>query len=194
METDTGDNYAEAVNGASALHDVLVDLETQSDRFSQAITGALKDATLSGKGLQTVLGDLGRRLSELALNSALKPLENAISGQIGSLSDGLVQVFAHAKGGVPGRITPFADGGVVSRPTYFPMAGGLGLMGEAGAEAILPLKRGPDGSLGVSASGRGGGAQIVFNVTAQDATSFQKSQGQISAMLARAVRSGQRNI
>ncbi|QQM29221.1 phage tail tape measure protein [Martelella lutilitoris] len=189
-----GDDYAEAVHGASALYDVLVDLEAQSDRFSTAITGALKDATLSGKGLQSVLGDLGRRLSELALSSALKPLENAISGQIGNLADGLIQVVAHANGGVPGRITPFADGGVVSRPTYFPMSGGLGLMGEAGSEAILPLKRGPDGALGVSASGGGGGPQIVFNVTAQDAASFQKSQGQISAMLARAVRTGQRNL
>ncbi|WP_319517181.1 phage tail tape measure protein [uncultured Martelella sp.] len=193
MEPDTSDNYADAVSGASALYDVLGDLEAQSDRFSRAITGALKDATLSGKGLQSVLGDLGRRLSELALNSALKPLENAISGQIGNLAEGLVQVFAHANGGVPGRITPFASGGVVSRPTYFPMSGGLGLMGEAGSEAILPLKRGSDGALGVAASG-GGGPQIVFNVTAQDAASFQKSQGQISAMLARAVRSGQRNI
>nr|WP_272210657.1 hypothetical protein [Marinicella sp. W31]MDC2876558.1 hypothetical protein [Marinicella sp. W31] len=100
-----------------------------------------------------MLGGLGRRLSELALNSAIKPLENAISGQIGNLTDGLLQVFAHADGGVPGRITPFASGGVVSRPTYFPMSGGLGLMGEAGSEAIMPLKRGPDGSLGVSASG-----------------------------------------
>lgn len=73
------------------------------------------------------------------------------------------------------------------------MNGGLGLMGEAGSEAILPLKRGADGSLGVAA-GAGGGARIVFNVSTPDAESFRKSEGQISAMLARAVRSGQRNI
>ncbi|AJY48342.1 tail protein [Martelella endophytica] len=179
--------------GASALRDVLVDLESQSDNFAAAITDAMKDATLSGKGLQMVLGDLGRKLSELALNSALKPLENAISGQIGSLTEGLVQVFAHANGGVPGRLMPFAAGGVVSNPTYFNMPGGVGLMGEAGSEAILPLKRGADGSLGVAMQG-GSGPQIVFNVTTQDAASFQKSEGQVSAMLARAVRSGQRNI
>ena len=178
---------------AGALRDVLVDLETQSDRFAGALTGALKDATIGGKGLQTVLGDLGRRLNDLALNAALKPLEGVISTQLGSLTDGLVQVVAHAKGGVPGRITPFAAGGIVSTPTYFGMNGGLGLMGEAGSEAILPLKRGADGSLGV-AGGGGGAAQIIFNVSATDADSFRKSEGQISAMLARAVRSGQRNL
>lgn len=96
---------------------------------------------------------------------------------------------------MPGRsITPFADGGVVASPAFFPMGGGLGLMGEAGAEAILPLKRGSDGALGVAAPGGGGGAQIVFNVTATDAASFRKSEGQIAAMLARSVGRGQRGL
>ncbi|OIM91619.1 hypothetical protein BLN97_26470 [Bradyrhizobium elkanii] len=47
-----------------------------------------------------------------------------------------------------GNIVPFARGGVVTRPTLFPMAnGGTGLMGEAGEEAVMPLRRGPDGRL-----------------------------------------------
>jgi phage-related minor tail protein len=51
-----------------------------------------------------------------------------------------------------GRITPFAYGGIFGGPTIFPMAnGGTGLAGEAGPEAIMPLRRGPDGRLGVSA-------------------------------------------
>lgn len=60
-----------------------------------------------------------------------------------------------AKGGVfeNGSVTAFANGGVVSQPTYFPMAGGqVGLMGEAGAEAIMPLKRSANGKLGVQAT------------------------------------------
>lgn len=59
------------------------------------------------------------------------------------------------KGGVfqNGHLQAFVQGGVVNQPTYFPMAGGkMGLMGEAGAEAIMPLKRGSDGKLGVEAS------------------------------------------
>ena len=66
-------------------------------------------------------------------------------------------------------------------------------MGEAGPEAILPLQRGPDGALGVAA-GTGGGASIVFNVTANDAASFMRSEGQIAAMLTRAVGRGQRGL
>ena len=50
-----------------------------------------------------------------------------------------------------GRIVPFSDGGIFNTPTYFPMAGGrTGLMGENGPEAVIPLKRGSDGKLGVS--------------------------------------------
>ena len=67
-------------------------------------------------------------------------------------------------------------------------------MGEAGAEAILPLRRGADGSLGVAASGSGSTQSIVFNVTATDAASFRKSEGQISAMLARSVARGRRGL
>lgn len=48
------------------------------------------------------------------------------------------------------QITPFATGGLVNSPTMFPMANGMGLMGEAGPEAIMPLTRMPDGRLGVS--------------------------------------------
>ena len=60
---------------------------------------------------------------------------------------------------------PYARGGVVNRPTLFPMANGMGLMGEAGPEAIMPLRRGPSGKLGVEASGNGMGS-VVVNVDA----------------------------
>ncbi len=66
-------------------------------------------------------------------------------------------------------------------------------MGEAGAEAILPLARGPDGRLGVSAGGRAP-VHIVFNVTTPDAAGFRKSEAQITGMLARAVARGARRL
>jgi phage-related minor tail protein len=73
------------------------------------------------------------------------------------------------------RMTPFADGGIVNGPTVFPMANGAGLMGEAGPEAIMPLKRGADGKLGVS----GGGGGTVVNVYNQSGaeTEVQESTG-----------------
>lgn len=67
-----------------------------------------------------------------------------------------------AKGGAfSGGVQFFANGGVVNRPTAFGMAGGgMGVMGEAGPEAIMPLRRGPNGSLGVQAHGSAAGVVI----------------------------------
>ena len=62
------------------------------------------------------------------------------------------------------KIVPYAMGGIVNRPTVFPMANGMGLMGEAGPEAIIPLKRAANGKLGVQSSG--GMGNIVVNVDA----------------------------
>lgn len=187
-------NFADQRDDAEALVSVMDDLEKRSQRFGSALTSALQSATAGGKGLDSVLQGLGTRLSNIALSAGLKPLENALSSAVSGLTSGAGSLFAFANGGVPGRVTPFADGGVVSSPTFFPMGGDMGLMGEAGSEAILPLKRGADGSLGVAAGGGGGGAQIVFNVTASDAASFRRSEGQISAMLARSVGRGQRGL
>jgi len=100
------------------------------------------------------------------------------------------------KGGTfaSGRVTPFAKGGVVSSATAFPMRGGVGLMGEAGPEAIMPLARGRDGKLGVrTAEGGGRGPQVVINVNTPDAASFQRSRTQIAAQMSRALSRGQRN-
>ena len=82
--------------------------------------------------------------------------------------------LASAKGNIfyRGRLVPFAKGGaftnsIVSQPTTFPMATGAGLMGEAGPEAVMPLTRSSDGSLGVRAPGGGGGGGGV-NVVVND--------------------------
>ncbi len=187
-------SFADQRDEAQALADVMGDLERRSQRFGSALTSALQAATTGGKGLDSVLQGLGTRLSNIALSAGLKPLENMLSSAVSNLTSSAGSLFAFAHGGVPGRVTPFAEGGVVSSPTFFPMGGDMGLMGEAGSEAILPLKRGADGSLGVASAGGGGGTQIVFNVTASDAASFRRSEGQISAMLARSVGRGQRGL
>ncbi|NGP18696.1 hypothetical protein [Devosia aurantiaca] len=67
----------------------------------------------------------------------------------------------------------------------------MGLAGEAGPEAIMPLQRGADGRLGVA--GGGGAVNVTFNVTASDARSFTQSEAEVSAMLLRAVRRGSRS-
>lgn len=186
----TGRGLDDALSTSEALSRSMQDLQARSQSFGSALSSALQGAALNGKGLDTVLRGLGQRLSDIALAAALKPLENAMSGIAGGLLGSLGS-------GVAGKVTPFADGGVVRSPSFFSMGGNAtGLMGEAGAEAILPLKRGADGALGVAMSGGSGGAsgQIVLNVTATDAASFKRSEGQITAMLARSVARGRRGV
>lgn len=179
MAEDDDRPLAGTMASAEALGPVLEDLEARSRSFGAALTGALRSAAVDGRGLEDVLKGLALRISDIGLSAGLKPLEGLLSSGIAGLAAG---------------VTPFAKGGVVAAPTYFPAGGGLGVMGEAGAEAILPLQRGPDGSLGVAAGPGGGAASIVFNVTASDAASFRRSEGQIAAMLTRAVGRGQRGL
>jgi len=78
-------------------------------------------------------------------------------------------IFGSGKGNIfsGGDIQRFGSGGIVDRPTLFPMRRGLGLMGEAGAEAIMPLTRLSDGSLGVRAelAGRGLNMTPQFSIS-----------------------------
>ena len=63
-------------------------------------------------------------------------------------------------------IVPYRKGGVVEKPTMFKYGDSeLGIMGEAGPEAILPLQRGPNGKLGVEMHGRKGGGVATVNYT-----------------------------
>lgn len=72
---------------------------------------------------------------------------------------GFSEVIPNAKGGVYDSPSLSAfSGGVYDSPQMFAFAKGAGVFAEAGPEAILPLHRGPDGSLGVMAAGAGGGA------------------------------------
>jgi lambda family phage tail tape measure protein len=85
---------------------------------------------------------------------------STLSKTIGFGASAMGNVFAQ------NGIQKFARGGIVDKPTMFPFAKGIGLMGEAGPEAIMPLRRGRDGRLGVQAANGGGGVSVVVNVDA----------------------------
>jgi phage-related minor tail protein len=177
----------------SALQTELRHAASLGRQFSSALVGAFDGIAVKGRNVSDVLRTLALRLSEIVLKAALKPVEQGF----GNLLSGLLSGGAgFAKGGVvaSGMPVPFAAGGVIQSPIAFPLAGGrIGMAGERGAEAIVPLSRGPDGRLGIASRG-GGGMNVTFNVTAQDAASFMKSESQVAAMLARAVSLGQRNL
>ena len=158
------------------------------ERFSGVMVRAFRDVAIRGKSFSDVLRGLGRQLAEMALNAAAKPIGQALGAGLA----GLLGVGGTKKG-----VSAFAQGGVVASPTYFPLAGGrTGLMGERGAEAIMPLARGPDGRLGVraSAGGAAAGNNITFNISTPDVEGFRRSQSQVAAMLSRTVSQGQRNL
>ena len=192
-----------------ATHDTLtlgIDVDTtrlqaslqNADRlgakFARTLTSAFEDVAVRGRKLDDVVKSVALNLSQMALKAALKPLEQSFSSGFGNILSGFA---GFANGGVPGKQmpVPFANGGVVSAPTAFRFGSGqLGLMGERGTEAILPLARGADGRLGVRSGVAGAATQIAFNVTANDAESFQRSEAQIGAMLSRVISRGERNL
>lgn len=121
---------------------------------------------LAAKIGQALLGDFGK--------------SGNLGGLAGEAATWLGTFFASAKGNAfgPGGVLAFANGGVVNGATPFAFGGGrLGVMGEAGPEAVMPLKRGRDGKLGV-----GGG--IVVNQTIHVSTSGpgdRRSMAQLQA-------------
>lgn len=93
----------------------------------------------------------------------------------GGSFDTAYSLFANAKGNAfnDGNVIPFARGGVVNQPTLFNM----GLMGEAGPEAVMPLARGADGKLGVKASGSSGGDTYSITIQVNADTGASKATG-----------------
>lgn len=72
-------------------------------------------------------------------------------------------------------VEAYASGGIVNGPTYFPNNGGIGLAGEAGPEAIMPLSRTASGNLGVETTGN---VNVnVYNNTSSDVNVQQSSDG-----------------
>lgn len=170
--------------------------------FKQAIdpaTASLGAFTLAVNSATTAVGSQGAA-------SSISGLLGGFGG--GGDTGGFEQGFGGGQQSALGNVfrgrelVPFAKGGAVSdysnngffdRPTLFPMANGAaGIAGEAGTEAIFPLKRGGDGKLGVAASGVG--QQIVNNTTVRmtvntpDADSFRRSDRQIQQNLRRFAR------
>lgn len=132
-----------------------------SKQLGMTFSSAFEDAVVSGRKLRDVLSGI---LQDIARILARRVFTQSILPGLEALLPGLLP---SAKGNAfgPAGVIPFASGGVVNRPTIFPFAAGIGLMGEAGPEAILPLKRGRDGRLGVTGSGVT--VNVINNTSAQ---------------------------
>ena len=154
-----------AVNAVNKLADGFVEL---------AMTGKASFADLA----RSILQDLQRMILKALFFKALFGLFPGLESFLGFEKGGVVE---SAKGNVfaNNKVIPYRQGGVVEKPTIFPMRTGVGLMSEAGPEAIMPLKRGRGGRLGVEASG--GVGNVVVNVDASG-SSVEGDDAQASAL------------
>ncbi|TKI02761.1 phage tail tape measure protein [Martelella alba] len=135
----------------------------------------------------TVLKSIETILVNAAIVNGLKSLGSSLSGSggiLGSIGSFLSSASANAKGGAYDSPSLSAySNSIVASPTYFAFANGAGLMGEAGPEAIMPLTRAPDGSLGVravsaiGASGATSAPQVYINIDSSGNTTTQSTDG-----------------
>ena len=133
-----------------------------ADTMSNAFTGFVTDSKFSFSDFaDSIIADLIRIQARTLLTNLFS---SAASGAGGGFFSFFSPNAAGAAYTSAGRAR-FAAGGIVNRPTVFPFAGGMGLMGEAGPEGILPLARTRGGDLGVKTTGGSDGndVQVIVN-------------------------------
>ena len=190
--------------GIKSMGDLTGNLANVAVSAFSRMGDTLAEFVMTGKAnfadfAKSLLSDLTKVFMRFALFNAIAGIFPGMGKFLGVAGNGAV---IGGKGGPPttmpdsvslmaangmafakNKIVPYAKGGIVSRPTLFQYANGgsgrFGLMGEAGPEAIMPLRRGPNGKLGVEASG--GVGNVVVNVDAQG-TSVQGNQPNAKAL------------
>ncbi|HHO0166951.1 TPA: phage tail tape measure protein [Klebsiella quasipneumoniae] len=173
-------NYADQAADLSSMAATATSeiLDATTNSISNNLTSVLTGATSFKEGMSNIFSSLGETVIKTLIQMATQALitkaimasfGGGAGGMFGSLFGGAsgaassgtaLQSFGssfafNALGGVYDSPSLSAySGGVYSTPQYFAFAKGAGVFGEAGPEAIMPLTRGADGSLGVKAVGR----------------------------------------
>lgn len=185
---------------AMRMNDAMRDL---AGSIESSISTGLSDLVSGSKSAKDAFSDMAdgivKAIQKMIIQMMIvQPLMRGLQGALGGIfgPGAPLNILPNALGGV----FPANDNGIsrysnqiVSHPTIFPFARGVGLMGEAGPEAIMPLKRAPDGSLGVSAQGGRGGAPVI-NIINQSSGKVeqggvrQNADGSIDVFIRDAVR------
>ncbi|HGP3194767.1 TPA: phage tail tape measure protein [Pseudomonas aeruginosa] len=187
MDKARQDWLAGAASGARTWFEQIDDTASQTrsammrglDGLNDELHTFVTTGKASFRSLTTsVLSDLAR----IAQNKFITSLISSMSGSSNGVISAIGSYFtANAKGGVYSSpsLSAFSNG-VYNSPQFFAFAKGAGVFGEAGPEAIMPLTRAADGSLGVRAIGSGGAKsaggntfQINTNVTVTAGTTSQ---------------------
>lgn len=163
--------------------------KTLAEELGLTFTSAFEDAVASGGDFSSVLKGLEQDIIRLIMRMTVtEPLLKAFKDS-GGASGIISSIGSYFSSSSATTVTPSANGNVysspslsaysgqiVSKPTMFAFASGAGVMGEAGPEAIMPLKRGKDGKLGVSTDGGGVVVNVINNAGAETSTK-QRSDG-----------------
>lgn len=182
-------NWADsATDYASQAADAVVStMDGLVSNISDALAGNVVDWRNWGS---SILQEVSKILMNAAIVNGLKSLSKSMSGAggwLGTVGDWLSGAVANAKGGVytSANLSAYSNT-VVDTPTYFAFAKGAGLMGEAGPEAIMPLTRAADGSLGVRAIGNvNGSGGFVYSPVYHISIQNKGSNGEIDVQSAR---------
>lgn len=179
-QLDLAKNELAAVD--EAFKDVSESNNNSVDKLSNSISTGLINALKDGSNAFEIFANVAVNaieevIQEFLKTSLIKPLLSSVFGGFG----GLFSLFGFKNGG----IIPFARGGVVNKPTLFPMAnGGTGLMGEAGAEAVMPLRRMSNGRLGVEADTSESGQVVnIYNYSGASVETRKKDDNSIDVFI-----------
>lgn len=174
------DKYAEEAT------DMAANVERVVTNLMQNLEDSLVEAAMTGKFefkdlVDSLIEDITRLIIRTQIlgplaQSLSQGIQSAFGGSSGGGGGGFFSSISSFFGGLfedgaafqrGQRVTAYARGGIVNKPTLFPMAKGMGLMGEAGPEAVLPLTRTSSGRLGVDATGKMGGSFYTLNIDAR---------------------------
>ena len=186
------------------------DAEREQKKLADGIANSFGDAFMSmvdgTKSVKDAFRDMARDIIKqlyqiLVVEQMVASISGAIQGAMSpsglGVTDAAPQLRKLANGGVissGSQVQAYANGGVVNSPTFFGMNGNkTGLMGEAGPEAIMPLKRGSNGKLGVQMEGGNSSQTVVvnqsFNFSANGDDSVKKLIAQAAPQIAKMTKS-----
>ncbi|KFC73193.1 Phage-related minor tail protein [Bosea sp. LC85] len=205
LTSEEGQAYVDNAARIAGLNTVKERLSEIQDIGKDALKGFVSDLRNGKSATEALTNSLNRvadKLLDIASDQAISSLFGSKGSAGGGLLGSLLKGFGFGGGGNPfaegaggysgfgpflpsakgnvfagGNVIPFARGGVIDRPMTFPLRNGMtGLAGEAGAEAIMPLRRNSSGQLGVVAAGGGGGGRSSVTVNVINQTDGKVTQ------------------
>ena len=182
------ENTLKLTDAETKRHEALEKAKQEQEALGASIEASMEKAFMSMVDGTASVKDAFKSMAREIIAELYKVL--VVKKMVASIST----AFGFADGGVfsgGSQVQAYANGGVVGSPTTFPMSGGkTGLMGEAGPEAIMPLKRGANGKLGVQMEG-GGATTVVqnFNFSANGDDSVKKLIAQAAPKIAQMTKS-----